>query len=63
MQDEPEKDPGQRAVQSIEVGGRLLLALAAHHGPMNLKDLAAQAGLTPARGSALYVGLQATTPQ
>ncbi|KQV81295.1 IclR family transcriptional regulator [Rhizobacter sp. Root1221] len=49
MQDEPEKDPGQRAVQSIEVGGRLLLALAAHHGPMNLKDLAAQAGLTPAR--------------
>ena len=49
MQDEPEKDPGQRAVQSVEVGGRLLLALAADHGPMNLKDLAAQAGLTPAR--------------
>jgi len=49
MQDEPEKDGGQRAVQSIEVGGKLLLALAANHGPMNLKDLAAQAGLTPAR--------------
>jgi DNA-binding IclR family transcriptional regulator len=49
MQDEPEKDPGQRAVQSVEVGGKLLLALAAYHGPMNLKDLAAQAGLTPAR--------------
>ena len=49
MQDEPERDPGQRAVQSVEVGGRLLLALAAEHGPMNLKDLAAQAGLTPAR--------------
>ncbi len=49
MQDEPESAPGQRAVQSLEVGGRLLLALAAEHGPMNLKDLAAQARLTPAR--------------
>lgn len=49
MQDEPEKDTGQRAVQSVEVGGRLLLALAANHGPMNLKDLALQAGLTAAR--------------
>jgi DNA-binding IclR family transcriptional regulator len=39
----------QRAVQSIEVGGRLLLALGAHPGPMSLKDLAAQAGLPPAR--------------
>lgn len=49
MQNDLEKDTGQRAVQSVEVGGRLLLALAAHHGPMNLKDLASQAGLTPAR--------------
>lgn len=49
MQEEPEKDPGQRAVQSVEVGGRLLLALGAHRGPMNLKDLAREAGLTAAR--------------
>jgi DNA-binding IclR family transcriptional regulator len=40
---------GQRAVQSIEVGGRLLLVLGAHAGPMSLKDLAAEAGLPPAR--------------
>lgn len=39
----------QRAVQSVEVGGRLLLALGAHPGPMALKDLAAQAGLSPSR--------------
>lgn len=40
---------GQRAVQSVEVGGRLLLALAAHPGPMTLKDLAASAGLPASR--------------
>lgn len=39
----------QRAVQSIEVGGRLLLALGAHPLPMGLKDLAAAAGLPPSR--------------
>ena len=39
----------QRAVQSVEVGGRLLLALAAHTTPMSLKDLAGQAGLPPSR--------------
>jgi DNA-binding IclR family transcriptional regulator len=39
----------QRAVQSIEVGGRLLLALADHPGPMTLKDLAARAGLPASR--------------
>lgn len=49
MADEQDRDTGQRAVQSVEVGGRLLLALAAERGPMNLKDLAAQAGLTAAR--------------
>lgn len=47
--DEDSSEPGQRAVQSVEVGGRLLLALAAHPGPMNLKDLAQQAGMTAAR--------------
>ncbi|MFP5474769.1 MAG: IclR family transcriptional regulator [Gammaproteobacteria bacterium] len=39
----------QRAVQSVEVGGRLLLTLAEGEGAMNLKDLAALAGLTPSR--------------
>jgi DNA-binding IclR family transcriptional regulator len=45
--DAPENS--QRAVQSVEVGGRLLLVLAAHEEPMSLKDLAAGAGLPPAR--------------
>lgn len=39
----------QRAVQSIEVGGRLLLALAHSPGPLTLKDLAALAALPAAR--------------
>jgi len=46
------RDPGergQRAVQSIEVGGRLLLALANSPGPLTLKDLAAQSDLPPSR--------------
>ena len=47
--DEDAPDAGQRAVQSVEVGGRLLLTLAANRGAMNLKDLAQQAGMTPAR--------------
>lgn len=44
-----ESDSGQRSVQSVEVGGRLLLALAANQAPMHLKDLAAQSGLSAAR--------------
>jgi DNA-binding IclR family transcriptional regulator len=46
-----EEDAGkaQRAIQSVEVGGRLLLALAEHLAPMTLKDLAAMAGLPPSR--------------
>lgn len=47
--DEEEPAREQRAVQSIEVGGRLLLAMAGQPGPMTLKDLAAQAGLSPSR--------------
>ena len=46
--DEPESKE-QRSVQSIEIGGRLLLALAERSSPMTLKDLAAQAGLSPSR--------------
>ena len=36
-------------MQSVEVGGRLLLALAASQGPMSLKDLSAAAELPPSR--------------
>jgi len=43
------EDKAQRSVQSIEVGGRLLLALASRTGPMTLKDLAAAAGLPASR--------------
>lgn len=48
----PDADPedkSQRAVQSVEVGGRLLLELAASPGPMGLKDLAAAAELPASR--------------
>jgi DNA-binding IclR family transcriptional regulator len=46
---EAEAGKAQRAIQSVEVGGRLLLALAGHLSPMTLKDLAARAGLPPSR--------------
>ncbi len=49
QQRDGEENGGQRAVQSIEVGGRLLLALGEQREPMTLKDLAAAAGLPPAR--------------
>ena len=39
----------QRAVQSVEVGGRLLIALAQQAAAMSLKDLAAAAGLPASR--------------
>jgi DNA-binding IclR family transcriptional regulator len=38
-----------RGIQSIEVGGKLLLALAHHGRPMALKDLSRDAGMTPAK--------------
>jgi DNA-binding IclR family transcriptional regulator len=47
--DAESEDRQQRAVQSVEVGGRLLLALAARPGAMTLKDLAAAADLPPSR--------------
>lgn len=37
----------QRGIQSVEVGGRLLLALVHEGRPMALKDLAQAAGMTP----------------
>ena len=52
--DDPEVR-GQRAVQSVEVGGRLLMALADSPGPMSLKDIAARAGLPASRAHAYLV--------
>ena len=39
----------QRGIQSVEVGGQLLLALAHHGRPMALKDLAREAGMVAAK--------------
>jgi DNA-binding IclR family transcriptional regulator len=41
--------PRQRGIQSIEVGGQLLKALAHHGRPLALKDLAREAGMGPAK--------------
>ena len=43
------KGRGRRGIQSVEVGGRLLHALAHHGRAMALKDLAADAGMTAAK--------------
>ena len=43
------EEKGPRGIQSIEVGGQLLLALAHHGRPLALKDLAREAGMTPAK--------------
>jgi DNA-binding IclR family transcriptional regulator len=40
---------GPRGIQSIEVGGQLLLALAHRGRPMALKDLAREAGMAPGK--------------
>ncbi len=45
----PQADKTQRAIQSIEVGGRLLLALADSAEALPLKELAARAGLSASR--------------
>ena len=39
----------QRGIQSVEVGGHLLRALAEHGQPMALKELAAAAGMAPGK--------------
>lgn len=39
----------RRGIQSIEVGGQLLLALGAHGRPMPLRDLARAAGMPPGK--------------
>jgi DNA-binding IclR family transcriptional regulator len=45
--DTPERE--QRGIQSVEVGGQLLLALVHSGRPMPLKDLAREAGMSPAK--------------
>jgi DNA-binding IclR family transcriptional regulator len=51
-----QKEPKEkRAVQSVEIGGRLLLVLAQHPSPMTLKDLAAKAGLPASRAHTYLV--------
>ncbi len=45
----PPVKPGRRGIQSVEVGGQLLLALAHHGRPMALKDLSLAAHMAPAK--------------
>lgn len=53
-----EAEDSRRAVQSVEVGGRLLLALAESPGALPLKELAARAGLAPSRAHPYLVSFQ-----
>jgi len=46
---EENEERGQRGIQSVEVGGQLLIALAHSGRPMALKDLAREAGMAPAK--------------
>ena len=46
----PRRSEGaQRGIQSVEVGGQLLRALAHQGRPLALKDLAREAGMAPAK--------------
>lgn len=49
MDDISAERSGPRGIQSVEVGGQLLRALAHHGRPMALKDLAREAGMAPAK--------------
>ena len=53
-----EVEDSRRAVQSVEVGGRLLVALAESPGALPLKELAARAGLVPSRAHPYLVSFQ-----
>ena len=50
-------DRAQRGIQSIEVGGQVLLALVHQGRPMALKDLAREAGMAPAKAHPYLVSL------
>ena len=56
--DLPAESRGPRGIQSIEVGGQLLLALAHHGRPLPLKDLAREAGMSPAKAHPYLVSFQ-----
>ena len=43
------EERSSRGIQSVEVGGQLLLALAHHGRPLALKDLAREAGMAPGK--------------
>ncbi|WP_395138712.1 IclR family transcriptional regulator [Schlegelella aquatica] len=49
MDDDKTIERDRRGIQSVEVGGQLLLALAHHGRAMPLKDLAREAGMSPAK--------------
>jgi DNA-binding IclR family transcriptional regulator len=49
MADDESPEREQRGIQSVEVGGQLLIALAHTGRPMALKDLAHDAGMSPAK--------------
>src|SRR5437867_13131899 len=55
MSHDPKEERGSRGIQSIEVGGQLLLALAHQGQPMALKDLARDAGMSPAKAQPYLV--------
>lgn len=52
------KGDGRRGIQSIEIGGRLLHALAAARRPLKLSELATAAGMPPAKAHGYLVSLQ-----
>jgi DNA-binding IclR family transcriptional regulator len=64
----PDSPKRSRGIQSVEVGGQLLNALAHHGQALPLKDLARLAGMTPAKAhpyavSFVQIGLMAQDPQ
>lgn len=56
---DPAPTAEQRSIQSVVVGFALIRALEANGGPMALKDLAAAAGLPPARAHAYLASYRA----
>ncbi|HTD06514.1 IclR family transcriptional regulator, partial [Undibacterium sp.] len=54
---ETAKDKPQRGIQSVDVSGRLLQALANARQPLGLSELAADAALTPAQAFTYLVSL------
>lgn len=54
----PAEARSPRGIQSIEVGGQLLLALAHHGRPLALKDLAREAAMSPAKAHPYLVSFQ-----